>query len=101
MLEEKTSKTDIEKAIRISILDRLFDVKDMLDEVYKITTRNVFDNKWRVNVFMRGETTMVIPYSYLIEFSTEDGIISSIPDIVRNKATELNEPEQSKFQGCF
>lgn len=86
-------KSDIEKSIRIFMLDRLFGVEDIPSNVYKITTRNVFDNMWRVNIFMRGKHTMVIPYSYFVEFSLEEGIMSSVPDIVRNKTTELNEPQ--------
>lgn len=94
-------KHEIEIAIRIFILDRLFGVEDIPKSVYKITSRNVFDDKWRVNVFMKGKTTVVIPYSYLVEFSIEEGIISSTPDIIRNKDTELDEPQRNNFQGAF
>ncbi len=91
-------KNEIEEAIRTLTLDRLFGI-NIPEEVYKVTVRNVFDETWRVNVYMRGEHTIVIPYSYLIKFSIEEGIVSSVPDIVRHIETELSEPKRKTFDG--
>lgn len=97
MSDQKMSKTDIENAIRISILERLFGVeKDNIPVyVYKVTVRNVFDNSYRVNVFLSGEDKNPIPYSYLVKFSIDQGVISSVPDIVRNLRTEFDAPKKS------
>ena len=93
------NKSETLECIKNSILDRLFG--DCVPEtVYKVTCRNVFGDKWRINVYMSGENTKVIPYSYLSTI-IDGEIVDSIPDIVRNKATELNEPARNKFKGSF
>ncbi len=88
-------KTDIENVIRICVLERLFgvDEDDIPSYVYKVKVRNVFDDNWRVNVFLKGEDKNPIPYSYFIEFSVEEGIMSSVPDIVRSIKAEFDVPK--------
>jgi len=93
--KQKMTETDIENSIRIFVLERLFGVSedDIPPYVHKVSVRNVFYDKWRVNVFLKGTDKNPIPYSYLIEFSIEEGIVSSIPDIVRNIKTEFDVPK--------
>ena len=97
MSEQKMTKTDIENAIRIFVLERLFGVEkdDIPTYVYKVSVRNVFDDNYRVNVFLKGEDKNAVPYSYFIKFSIEEGIVSSVPDIVRNLRAEFNTPKRS------
>lgn len=96
-MSNKTTKTDTENAIRIFVLERLFgvDKDDIPVYVYKVTIRNVFDDNYRVNVFLKGDDKNPIPYSYFIVYSEEEGIVSSIPDIVRNIKTEFDVPKRS------
>jgi hypothetical protein len=58
--------------------------------MFKITARNVFDNRWRVNIWstklVEGEysslTTNFIEYSYFIKFNNQlKSIITSDPEI--------------------
>lgn len=97
MSEQKMTKIDIENAIRIFVLERLFGVAedDIPVYVYKVSVRHVFDENYRVNVFLKGEDKNPIPYSYFIEFSIEEGIVSSVPDIVRSLVTEFDAPKRS------
>ena len=97
MSEQKMTTTDIENAIRIFILERLFGVAedDIPVYVYKVSVRHVFEDNYRVNVFLQGEDKNPIPYSYFIGFSIEEGIVSSVPDIVRNIAVEFDAPKRS------
>ncbi len=90
-------KTEIENVIRIFVLERLFGVAkdDIPTYVYKVTVRNVFEDNYRVNVFLSGEDKNPIPYSYFIEFSIEEGIVSSVPDIVRDIKKEFDAPKRS------
>ena len=93
------NKSETLECIKNSILDRLFG-SNVPETVYKVTCRNVFGDKWRINVFMSGDNTKVIPYSYLVTF-VDGEIVDSIPDIIRKESTELNEPARNKFQGSF
>lgn len=100
MSDKKMNKTDVENAVRIFVLERLFGVDkgDIPTYVQKVSVRNVFDDKYRVNVFLKGEDKNPIPYSYLIEFSVDEGIVSSIPDIVRNIKEEFNVPKKNAIR---
>lgn len=67
--DEDRKKVERNHNVIQAVIDRFFDGNK---PEYRITAYNVFDDKWRVNVF--DEQTQTFPSTFFFTYSDEEGI---------------------------
>ena len=71
------------------IIRQVLDATGEIENLHKTTAHNVFDNRWRVNIwcwFYHPETlsetrSYTIDYSYFVKVDESGKILSSCPDL--------------------
>ncbi len=84
---KKQNKISLEESVKKQVLELLGRPKNL----HKITARNLWDNRWRVNLWcthiQQADVSEVevhlIDYSYFIHTSDTGEIINSDPEIVK------------------
>ncbi len=78
---EETPKTPKHS---LTIGDTVLEILGRPKDLHKVRTHNVYDNRWRVDVFREiKQDTFRITDSFFIVADEEGGIVSAAPNIVK------------------